>query len=351
MKVLKKIIILTLIPIILELSGLFVIHKFYLGNKTSFNVKKVDISSKNSHTKINIKIPDDAEDIKVSRNGNYISYYKDDTIYVIDTNSNKEKKVSIENDSKIAYYTWDIESDVILIAEKFSREKSTYLKLEAYDAKRDFKTERKNDENEVLEILLPNSNCKIENIVFSGASNVTYIAAKTNEQINRIYRVNRMTEMNVVKLSKAILGNMVVINNQDGDQLIYEDRSTNRIRMGKSGQTIATGENSEHYLLGTDNNDQIYIGNGKDENINKIFVANLNEHKNNWKTYQLQEYANKKDVYILRDGRIYINNSSKKTVTEIATGKSIQYEGQLVGIYNYGVISKEGNKILGSLFK
>ncbi|MBP2033430.1 hypothetical protein J2Z42_002133 [Clostridium algifaecis] len=349
MKVLKKLIAWALIPIILELAGLFFIDKFYLGDESTFNIKKVDISSKKSHTKIKVKIPDDAKDVKISHNGNYVSYYENESIYVVDTDKNKKKEVDVADGAELSYYTWDTDSDVILMAEKISKNGSSYLEFEAYDAKRDSKTERKNDQNQVLEILLPNSNYEVENVAFSGASNVTYVVSESAGERSRIYRIDRMTRMNLAKFRATQLGNIAAINTEDGDQLIYEDRSSNRIR-GKSAEPIATGENAMHYLLGADSNDYIYIGNGENDKINKIFVANLTKQRSSWKTYKLSGYTDKKNIYVLRDGRIYVNNPSQNTVTEVATGKSVQYEGKLAGVYNYGVISISGNKVLGSLF-
>lgn len=351
MRILKRIIAWTLIPIVLEFAGLFIIDKFYLGDDMGFNIKKVDISSKKAHTKIKIRIPEDAKDIKISHNGNYLSYCEDGSIYVVDTDKNSKKEVDMDENSLMSYYRWDIDSDVMLIAEKFSKGSSSYLKFDAYDAKRDSLTERKNDSNQVLEILLPNSNYEVKNITFSGASNVTYVISGAEGQTSRIYRIDRMTQMNLVRFGGIILGNIAAINNQDGDQIIYEDRSTNRIRIGRNQNVIATGENAMHYLLGTDNNDQVYIGNGENDRINRIFVANLERPRNSWKVYTLSGYTSRKNIYVVRDGRIYINDPSKNIVTELTSGKSIHYDGYLVGVYNYGIISRNGNKILGSLFE
>lgn len=349
MKLLKRIIVWSLIPIILEIAGLFFIDKFYLGDDMNFNIKKVDISAKKSHTKIKVKVPEDARNIKISHNGNYISYYESETIYVVNTETNAKKEVDIDDTSKLSYYRWDLDSDVLLMAEKFSRAGSSYLKFVAYDAKRDSVTERKNDANQVLEILLPSSNYEVKNITFSGASNVTYVTSGAEGERSRIYRIDRMTKMNLIKFGGIQLGNISAINNGDGDQIVYEDRSSNRIRIGNYQHVIATGENAMHYLLGTDNNEQVYIGNGENETINKIFIVDSN--KIIRKTYQLPDYVNKSNIYILRDGRIYINDSQNNTVTELSTKKSVKYDGTLAGVYNYGVISRDGNKILGSLFE
>jgi hypothetical protein len=350
MKVLKRLIIWTLLPIILEFIGLFFIDKVYIKDQEIFNIKKIDISAEKSPTKIKVKVPEDAEDIKVSYNGSYISYNEDGTIYVVNTDTNDKKEVDVDSDSSLSYYRWDLESDVILMAEKFSRAGSSYLKFVAYDAKRDTSEERKNGQ-EPLEILLPNSNYEVKNIAFSGASNVTYVTSGEDGEVGRIYRIDRMTVLSKIDFGGIRLGDKIAaINNQDGDQIVYEDRSTNRIRIGRSGSVIATGENGMHYLLGTDNDEQVYIGNGENNEINKIFVINLSDDTSNRKIYTLPQPVNKKNIYISRDGNIYINNSSENTITEVKSKKSIEYEGEFLGIYNYGVISRDGNKVVGTLF-
>jgi hypothetical protein len=103
-------------------------------------------------------------------------------------------------------------------------------------------------------------------------------------------------------------------------------------------------------LLGTDDDERVYIGNGNDDNINKIFVADLNKERSSWKVYNLSKQTNRKNIYVIRDGRICVNNPSENTVTEITKKKTVEYKGNLIGVYNYGVISRDGNKVLGALF-
>lgn len=350
MKVLKRIIVWTLIPLIFEMAGLFFVDKFYVKNQGSFNIKKVDTSSREAKTKIKVKVPDDAENIKISHNGNYVSYYEDGSIYVVNTENNDKKEVDVDDDSDLSYYRWDLESDVILMLEKFTRGGSSYLKFVAYDAKRNSTEERKNSSNEPLEILLPDSSYEVKNVAFSGASNVTYVTSGAQGEAARIYRIDRMTALNKINFGGIELGNISAINNEDGDQVVYEDRSANRIRVGKRGDVIATGENAMHYLLGTDDDERVYIGNGNDDNINKIFVADLNKERSSWKVYNLSKQTNRKNIYVIRDGRICVNNPSENTVTEITKKKTVEYKGNLIGVYNYGVISRDGNKVLGALF-
>lgn len=350
MKKLKRIIMWTLIPVIIEVAALLFMDKFYFNDEASFNIKKVDVSSKKEANKINVKVPEDAKDIKISHGGDYISYYNGESLVVIDTSNNDKKEVTLANGNELSYYTWFLDTNNILIAEKSIEGESSYLKFESYNPKKDATYTLKKDEStEALAILLPDDAYEVKSIAFSGASNVTYITSGRDGARSRIYRVNIMNQMSLVNFVNCELGNIKAVNTTSGDELIYEDRTYNRIRTGKDG-VIATGENALHYLLNTDKENNIYIGNGENDKVNKIFVANLKSDDSNWKTYALQEYTNKKNIHITRAGKIYIDDPASSQVKEITTGKVTKYSGNLIAVYDYGVISESGSKIKSSLF-
>ncbi|NLU07103.1 MAG: hypothetical protein GXW91_02490 [Clostridiales bacterium] len=348
MKNFKRIIKWTLIPIVIELVGLLCLNQFYFNGNTNFSIKKVDTSSTQAEHKIKVKIPEDAEQIKVSNSGNYISYYDGMALQVVDTVKNDVKEVNLENE--LSYYTWNLDTDTIFIAEKTSTGgNSSNLKFESYDAKRDEIYPLKNlEKNQELSILLPDDSYEVKDVAFSGASNVAYVMSCGNNYIDsRIYRIDVMIRMNLVDFIKCKLGNIGAVNGTNGDELIYEDRTSNRIRTGRGG-IIATGENAMHYFLNTDEDNNIYIGNGENNKIDKIFVTNLKA--GGKKVYTLPQYVNKNSIYVARDGKIYVDNPSSGEVKELTTGRVTKYNGKLLSIYEYGVISRDGNKVVNSLF-
>ncbi len=344
MKRLKKVLIWTLIPIVLEIIGFLFVNNFYLNDETSFNAKKID-SVKKTPNKINVKVPDDAKYISVSHNGNYISYYENRIINVVDTSNNKKKEIKFENDAKLSSYKWLPNEDILLIAEKY--EDSSYLKFQSYNAKRDEKSILSNEKNKELKIPLLDSKYDVSDMAISSATSVTYIKVSKEGVRNRLYSMNRMTNTEEIKYPNYKLGKIAAQNKED--RLVYEDTTNNRIRAIGMKNPIATGENGIHYLLNIDAEDRIYIGNGQNQKIKKIFVINLKKSSEN-RNFLLPEATDKDDIYITRDGKIYINNSSKNLVTEIATGKEIKYTGNLIQIYNLGIISKNNGKVVNSLF-
>lgn len=348
MKGLRKILIWTLIPLFLEIIGFLFVDNFYLNDETSFNAKKIDAASKKTPAKINVKVSDDAKNIGVSQNGNYISYYEDGVIKVVDTSSNKKNEIKFEDGAKLSSYKWLADKDIMLIAEKYEDDDgSSFLKFQSYNAKKGEKSVLSNENNKELKISLPDSKYEVTDIALSSAANVTYVKVSKNGVKDRIYYINLMANVEETKYPNCKLGKISVENKED--RLIYEDTTNNRIRAIGLKNPIATGENGIHYLLNIDVEDRIYIGNGENNKIKKIFVVNLKKLSENQKIV-LPEVTDKNNIYITRDGKIYVNSPSKNLITGLSDSKEIKYKGTLVGIYNLGIISKDNGKILGTLF-
>lgn len=348
MKTFKKILLWSLIPVVLELAGLFYINNFYLNDETTFNAKKVNLSIKKQN-KISVKVPDDAKNISVSYSGNYVSYDEDGVIYVIDTSNNKKKEIKLENDYKLSMYKWLPDRDFILISEKYTElGGSTSLKFESYNAKKDDKTFLSDENNKQLKIPLTSSQYDVLQISFSSSTNVTYVRVGKNGSRDKIYRFNIMAQLEQTKYVNCKLGNIAAINKED--KLIYEDDTNNRIRTVGLTNPIATGENATHYLLGTDAEDYIYIGNGEEGKVSKIFKASLKLPRSGWKTANLTNAVNKENIYITRDGKIYINFPSRNVIECTETGKETQYSGTIIQVCSFGIISKYNGKIISTLF-
>lgn len=349
MKVLKRLILWSLIPITLELIGLLYVDKFYLNDETTFNATKVDITSKKGPNKINVKVPEDAKNVGVSYNGNYISYIEDEVLYVVDTSNNKKKELKFEDGAKFSAYKWLPDRDIMLIAEKYTGGfDANHLKFESYNAKKDDKSFLSNENNKQMKISLADDEYEVLDMAVSSATNVTYVKVGKEGAKSRLYRINVMAQVEETKYPNCKLGKIAAQNKED--RLIYEDTSSNRIRGIGLKNPIATGENATHYLLNTDAEDQIFIGNGENGKVKKIFIINLKKSKEGIKTMTLPESVDKSNLYIARDGRIFVNDSLKGVVKELSTGKETEYKGKLVQIYNFGVISIDNNKLLGSVF-
>jgi len=347
MKRFKKIILWTLIPISLELAGFTYFNSFYLNDETSFNTQKVEIAAKKAN-KINVPLPDYVQNIDVSYSGNYVSYCNSGTISVINTSDNSHRQVSLDDGSSVSKYVWLPDRDIILIAEKYSNSYGeSCIKFESYNAAKDEKTVL-NKDNKPLSITLDISEYDVQNIALSTTTNVTYVQVGSAGRASRVYRIDVMQQLQQVPLLSSSLGNIATTNKTD--KLVYEDGTYDRIRVAGVKDPLATGESAIHYLLGTDSQDRVYIGNGQNGKVSKIFVADTSKPISQWNIITLKKPANKSDIHVTGDGKIYVNDSANSKVTELLSGKEISYKGTLIKVYDLGIISKNSGALKGVLF-
>ncbi len=103
-------------------------------------------------------------------------------------------------------------------------------------------------------------------------------------------------------------------------------------------------------LISVDKSGIIYLGELEGEKINKVFYGSLTERTDTWKSTELKSYVNKKDIFVAQDGKIYINDNLKGTITELMSDKNTKYSGQFIQLFDNGVISKIDNKIVITSF-
>lgn len=347
MKGFKKIILWTLIPVCLEMAGFTYFNYFYLKNETSFNTKKVEIAARKAN-KISVPLSGNLQNVDVSYSGNYVSYCDGGAISVINTSDNSRKQISFDDGSSVSKYVWLPDRDIMLIAEKYSDSYGVRrIKFESYNAAKDEKTVLTKN-NTVLSIALDISDYDVQNIALSTTTNVTYVQVGNAGGSSRVYRIDVMQQLQQVQLLSSNLGNIATTNKTD--KLIYEDDTYDRIRIAGVKDPIATGESAIHYLLGTDSQDRVYIGNGQNGKVSKIFVSDPSSTSSKWNIITLKKYADKRDIYVTRDGKIYVNDPAGSKVTELLSGKETSYKGTLVKVYDLGIISQKSGLLSGVLF-
>ena len=99
MKVSKKIIAWAILSIILQVGGLYVLNNFVFKQSSDFQSKKIEIQ-KDKTKDINATIPTDAEAINVSYDGKYLTYNENNNLYIQDTKTGTNTKITTENEGR-----------------------------------------------------------------------------------------------------------------------------------------------------------------------------------------------------------------------------------------------------------
>jgi len=331
-KVYKKMIICIMISLIMQISGLFYLNNYFLTSDTNVKSQRVGDSSTGNKTSVSkASVPSDATTINVSYDASYISYYLNDELYVVNTITGKSVIVNSSNGVKISFYKWLPDRNRMLIVETQNRN----LSLSFYDV-------TQSQKSKVSDILMISSASTVKDIEASPLTNVIYIKVKNGYKYYSIYWVDIMKSIKKIATTSKYVGNIGVIPHED--KMVYENLDNNKVYATGPNHALNFSDSAKSCLLAIDNNDQIYVGNVDSNNkIDKIHYGKLG---GDWQSLPLSTPVSKTDLFITANGKVYINDKIKSTVTELQTRKETTYKGILLQLYNAGVASlSDGNLV------
>lgn len=338
MKNLKRIAIWALISLILQGSVLFYLDKFYFVTESNFQAKKIEPPKKTEVKNVEVNIPDTASHVSVSYDGKYLAYYEAETLKVVNTSTGEKKEVAFDKDIKLSYYRWQADVDNLLIAEKRTTTKGDSIKLSRYEPQKDKKFDVNNDNkgNPVF-INLPDKKSEVQDLEFSGLTNMIYAKIGHAGSRNSIYSIDVMARFEKLKINSYFTGNIVSF--RTDSRMAYEDLTYHKVYVtGLSGAINIKGVTSPA-LLGTDEEDNLYLGQRDGDKIIKIYYGQVKDSTSKWQSIDLKIPAKAKDIYVLSNGKIYINDNLKGILSNISENKEITYNGEFLQIYNSGMYS------------
>ncbi|ETI91130.1 hypothetical protein [Clostridium butyricum] len=322
MKLYKKIIAWAILSIILQIGGLFVLDNFVFKHSSKFKSNKIDIEKQNTKD-INVIIPNGAENVNISYNGKYLTYYENDTLYIEESKTGTKTEVKTEDNGEILYYKWLSDRDRLIIAEKVVKDGETVIQLITYSPK-------DSSVSYVTNICDYKDDMKVMKITESTFTSVYYVDIYKGGLKSVVYRIDINNDKSTVSLQASVLGNMQVIPHVD--RLVYEDEINNKFYVTSPNKQLTFNSNKNLTLLGIDRNDVIYIGELNGEKISSIIYGKVDEDTSSWKTVNLEAVVNRKDIYFNNESEILINDNLKGAVKNLTTGLEVEYEGKLVQI-------------------
>lgn len=339
-KVLKHITIWICISLAIQFSVLYYINKNYLKTETSFKIRKVE-AKEPKKTEISINIPGDAEQVKASYDGNYISYCENGIIKVVNTINGQEKSVSAADGNKISMYKWLPDRHRIIIAEKAASNSKGNIELKYYDSSKDVK-------DDIEKITWSDDESQVQDIQVSPITNLMFIKIKRDAENSNIYEVNAMNEVSKVNTTSN-LGNIKILPHED--ELIYENSYNHTIQTTNKNHSIAFKDIQSPVILGSDSNDNIYIGNFTNGKIDKIYCGSPQNSTDQWQVLNVSEPFSENDIYVSESGEIYINSNLKGQIKSLRGNKITSYAGNLLQMTDKVIISNDNGKLVKTAYK
>lgn len=322
MKHIKRLVGWAILSLIIQVGTLFILDRFIFKQSSAFESKKIELD-KPYEDKINIKIPKDSSDIKISYNGKYMSYFKREGLNIIETKSGHNRGIETENKGEVMYYEWLYDRDMIVILEKVNKKGKDIIQLVTYNPKNSATTL-------VTEICDFKSGMKIKNITESVFTSVYYVYVSNNEGYDRCYRIDINNDKSDIQLKGAGIENMRVIPHKD--RLIYDDVVNNNIYATSPNTKLKFNTNNKLRLIGIDRNDTIYVGEVIGDKISTIIYGNIDEDTSLWNIIKLDSPANSSDLFFNSKSEILVNDVLEGKVKNITTGKGYTYTGKCIDV-------------------
>lgn len=338
MKGFRKVILWAMLSIMMQVSGLLFLDKVFFKHSSDFEF--TEVTEKTTVKDVDIAIPSDAEDIKCSYDGKYVTYFKDDKFYLIDTKDGSSQEIITNDDNASVLYTeWLTDRNRITIAEKVTNDSNTkVIKVVNYDAK-------SKSEVPLKEVCNYKEGMKVDAIATTTLSGVTYVSVSNNGKNASIYRIDINEKMTNIGVKVPRIGALKIFPHRD--VMIYEDKVNNRFYNYSNDNihkiNLSNIQGAE--LLSVDNNGIVYVGEVVDNKVTQIKYGTLDTDVTSWSSIPLEKSKLVKDIYINNKGEILINDSLEGKVKNLTTSKSVSYEGKFLSVNNKVVCSSDNGKL------
>jgi len=338
----KRIIIWIVVSLTMQCLVLFYVDHYFLATDSKVVTQKVDDKKAEKIKNIDIKVPENAKNILTSYDAKYLSYFENEKLKIVNCKDGSIKDIAANEASKISFYEWLPDRNRMLLVEKKSSDVSSNLVLYYYDVSKDEKVK-------IKDLAWSDTKAEVEDIQLSTLTGVTYVKVSSKGERSSIYRIDRMGTMTKANTIPNFVSNISLVRHED--TLIYEGLVYNKIFATTNDQAIIIKGIDKLTLMGTDDNDNVYVGELKDKLISKIYYGKTSENTSDWKVIDLQEPSKKSDLFVTSEGKVYQNDALKGVVKEINSGTQTSYEGKLLQLYTKGIVSLIDNKISFVLFK
>lgn len=339
MRIIKNILIWSVVAVILQSAVFFAADRYYKKSLMNTKTTEVKIEDKNTNTKdITINIPSSATKVESSFDGEYLSYYENNVLNVINTSNGKKEIVSVEKNNKQIYSKWLPDINIIILCEK-SIESPTEVSIYTYDAENNSKKSPTDSANVNIKFDLSSSKDKISDIEFSTAMSTFYIKTLKANGNSDIFFNDVNGNMNHLIKSTEI-GTIKTFKNLPG--LLYEDLSNNVITFTNDKKSI---DNENYCILSTDDNENVYIGVLKDNTVTKILYGSREAAVSQWYSMDIETPVNKDNI-IMNKENLYIKYPENSYIINKQNNEKTDYKGTLLAITNTEVLSIENGKLV-----
>jgi len=291
-----------------------------------------------------IKIPLEAEKVRVSYNGSYAAYIIDGNLEIAGIENKRFKKVIKRSGEIFSHVRWLPDRDMLIYSLKSSDSSARYVEIATYDL--DAGVERSYPKIEDLP-----KGSEVTSIELSPLTNIVYVKIKVGDSTSKVYKYNIMDNL---KFVVTLDNNTVMKETFYSDNLVYQGQSYKIfVRNGRTNTSKTLAFKGKMVLLGVDSEDNIYAGElDKDNKVCKVYYGKHNaESVKSWKQVSLENPAASGKIFVTDEGSIMIEDEKEKYVYTVGSPGKTAYKGDIVEVLNDYLVTKEGKNLKLTVLK
>lgn len=337
MKTLRRIIGWSLLCIILEVGVFLYLENSVFKHSSDFTLK--DYKSEKQSKETSFNIPKNAEDIKVSYDGSYLTYRDEESFKLVNCSDGKATPVKpSKSNGEVLYINWLGDRNRLMIAEKIVGESGgNVVNLLNLDPKSNKKTI-------IKDICSYREGMSIGALITATLPGVSYITVEREGYTTSVYRVdinNKLEKINNVAYS---INNVSIFPHKD--EILYKDDYSGRFYSYSNLNTKKTGVyDSSMHIIKLNNDDTIYMAKLLNGKAISIYSGTEDQDISQWNCVELDKPKDLNDIYVNDLGEILVADDLKGIVHNLSEDEDIKYKGTLISMNEKVICSKEGNKI------
>lgn len=337
MRVVRRMLIWAGISVVIQLFFLLLINNIFLTVKRDVIITPLNTEEELKGI-LEIKMPEGASDIKLSRNNDFAAYMLNASVYIVDTGEKRLSKVISPDKGRISCFRWIEDRNMIIyaVAKELNGSEASIL-LKTYDA--DTGTERSYPAISGL----PHG-AHADSIELSALTNIVYLKVDIEGLPSRVYKfdiVGSLTKIMDINPKSKIAETVYE------DNVFFESTGGIYLRNGEAGYTKSLDTGDREVLLDIDSNDVLYAGRlDKNNKIADVIYGTVEKGMvSKWHEIHLHQGAKPEDLFISYDGNIYVRNEQKGEMLNAMSGNFIKYDGEIIDISGLRVVTLK-NRIL-----
>lgn len=337
MRVWKRLLIFGGIALAMQLGILLYFNNSYLKSFTAFKPSNTPVVEQKKPAS-GILMPEGIEGIQASFDGRYSSYYKDNSIYVIDNQTGVRTKVPLDDGQSLNFYKWHDRKNELIIGEHGIVNGASKLKLTVYKAE----TAR---HELIKDLSWIGKNIKLGNLEFAGESDYIVTLIQSNGKME-LYYVGR--EVSKIPVNSTNLG-IFKYTGKDKN-VLYQDKSSNKFYITGNKKPFEL-KSPASKILDIDMNGNIYTAELSKNQISAIYYKNINNAGDTWHSIDMKQPVDVSELLLNSRGNIYMNNVLEGKFTDLRNNLTISYQGKYMAFFDGGILILKDNVLDKKNFK